>query len=56
MATSGWARTSSHWVGTPVPIVMSSSRNRRSVSAADHGSLAITIVVPFASSSHIRVM
>ena len=55
-ARSGCASTSSHCVGTPVPMVMRSSRMRRRVSVADHGSPASTIVVPFASSSHMRVM
>ncbi len=55
-ATSGWPSTSCHCVGTPVAIVIFSSRMMRSVSAADQGSPASTIVVAFASSSHIRVM
>ena len=40
-----------------MPIVMLSSRmSRKRLGSADHGSPAITIVVPLASSSHMRVM
>ena len=53
---SGWASTSAHCVGTPVAIVMPSSRTSRSVFSADHGSPGSTIVVPFATSSQTRVM
>ena len=55
-STSGCASTSDHCVGTPVAIVMRSSRMSRSDSSADHGSPTSTSVVPFASSSHMRVM
>ena len=45
VSTSGCSSTRCHCVGTPVTMVIASSRMRRSVSAADHGSPASTIVV-----------
>ena len=56
IARSGWSSISDHCVGTPGRHRDVLVADERSVSAADHGSPAITIVVVFASSSHMRVM
>ena len=48
--------TSAHWVGTPWATVMRSSAMIRTASAAFHGVGVITVVIPLAASSQVRVI
>ncbi len=53
---SGWASISAHWVGTPCPTVTRSPTRSSMAVAAVHGWGAMTVVTPWAISSHGRVM
>ena len=56
VARSGWASTRAHWVGTPWATVIRSSAMIRTASAARQGVGVITVVIPLAISSQVRVI
>ncbi len=56
VASSGRSSTRAHWVGTPWATVIRSASITGTASAARHGDGVITVVIPLAASSQIRVM
>ena len=55
-ASSGRARTSAHWVGTPWATVIRSASMTATASEARHGVGVMTVVMPLAASSQVLVI